>query len=332
MLGYDICAQVVASTTKIQKWKQITTPRPGNLLALPLLPVRQRYKNESKSQPGWSGGKAGAGCCQYDKDTKMKANHNFGSPGICGHRVVASTTKIQKWKQITTSVNKGAKRLRLLPVRQRYKNESKSQPIFAVSIKTKSCCQYDKDTKMKANHNILVLVLKRHLLLPVRQRYKNESKSQQSIFPPSVQRVVASTTKIQKWKQITTCGELLPIMCKLLPVRQRYKNESKSQHRNAARYNIVGCCQYDKDTKMKANHNILHLGETLVIVVASTTKIQKWKQITTFGACENLLSELLPVRQRYKNESKSQHTPRCFPKWFCCCQYDKDTKMKANHN
>ena len=69
-------AFVVASTTKIQKWKQITTKQYVMSEPAELLPVRQRYKNESKSQPN----------CVPNRDTN----------------VVASTTKIQKWKQITT--------------------------------------------------------------------------------------------------------------------------------------------------------------------------------------------------------------------------------------
>ena len=35
-------------------------------------------------------------CCQYDKDTKMKANHNGVLQIILFFKVVASTTKIQK--------------------------------------------------------------------------------------------------------------------------------------------------------------------------------------------------------------------------------------------
>ena len=246
---------VVASTTKIQKWKQITTqlcrvtPRPW------LLPVRQRYKNESKSQPSWRTRPRYVRCCQYDKDTKMKANHNPNCP----------------WRRLRW----------LLPVRQRYKNESKSQRMLNIRLTPICCCQYDKDTKMKANHNFYPC-------------------------PCCPWGVVASTTKIQKWKQITT---------------------------NIARHQrVIGCCQYDKDTKMKANHNWPCGFVTDGQVVASTTKIQKWKQITTQGSCIFLPFMLLPVRQRYKNESKSQPASLFVLSCFCCCQYDKDTKMKANHN
>ena len=220
-------------------------------------------------------------CCQYDKDTKMKANHNHG------------------WRILQL--------FRLLPVRQRYKNESKSQPRTACRHIFSCCCQYDKDTKMKANHNhpgwkhpprsVVASTTKIQkwkqittkegknpgvrLLLPVRQRYKNESKSQQVIALNLQQAVVASTTKIQKWKQITTplFGDNSSLQ--LLPVRQRYKNESKSQP--------AGSCTFSGS------------------VVASTTKIQKWKQITTNAVQIVLIHMLLPVRQRYKNESKSQH-------------------------
>ena len=37
----------------------------------------------------------------------------------------------------------------------------------------------------------------------------------------------------------------------------------------------IGCCQYDKDTKMKANHNLKKFQRKRSGVVASTTKIQK---------------------------------------------------------
>ena len=69
---------------------------------------------------------------------------------------------------------------------------------------------------------------------------------------------------------------------------------------------LLGCFQYDKDSKMKANHNTVLQTQRAAGVVSSTTKIVKWKQITTGSEKVN------PLR-------------RCF-------QYDKDSKMKANHN
>ena len=298
---------VVASTTKIQKWKQITTGRNGMCGSSLLLPVRQRYKNESKSQlPGRYAGDT-ACCCQYDKDTKMKANHNSFQGISLLQPVVASTTKIQKWKQITTVREVDAVDGALLPVRQRYKNESKSQLVRPRVGQCDRCCQYDKDTKMKANHNRRASVRR-------------------------CSRVVASTTKIQKWKQITTTMEEIFLASALLPVRQRYKNESKSQQQARITREAKGCCQYDKDTKMKANHNTSGSGISGIFVVASTTKIQKWKQITTYVYNVYHSGQLLPVRQRYKNESKSQPHGKIKTDLGSCCQYDKDTKMKANHN
>ena len=66
------------------------------------------------------------------------------------------------------------------------------------------------------------------------------------------------------------------------------------------------CFQYDKDSKMKANHNRMDVLSNEIKVVSSTTKIVKWKQITT----DKVLVANAP----------------------CCFQYDKDSKMKANHN
>ena len=36
---------------------------------------------------------------------------------------------------------------------QRYKNESKSQPVYLQRVQKRSCFQWFKDTKMRANHN-----------------------------------------------------------------------------------------------------------------------------------------------------------------------------------
>ena len=151
----------------------------------------------------------------------MKANHNAAKNSQLSPKVVSSTTKIVKWKQITTPHNG--------------------------SYIVIGCFQYDKDSKMKANHN------------ETNEPYPNDW-------------VVSSTTKIVKWKQITT--------------------------QSAGAYLRICCFQYDKDSKMKANHNVsvglTHERE----VVSSTTKIVKWKQITTTVAGVPSYSMLFPVRQR----------------------------------
>ena len=70
-------------------------------------------------------------CFQWFKDTKMKANHN-GDDNMCDLvKVVSSGSKILKWKQITTKTER-------------------------VDIE-RSCFQWFKDTKMKANHNVTVI-------------------------------------------------------------------------------------------------------------------------------------------------------------------------------
>ena len=92
--------------------------------------------------------------------------------------------------------------------------------------------------------------------------------------------VVSNTSKLLKWKQITTL------------------------HNWA---NATQCCfQYVKVTKMKANHNSVKWGQYSVKVVSNTSKLLKWKQITT--------------------------NPIQGAECRCCFQYVKVTKMKANHN
>ena len=91
---------------------------------------------------------------------------------------------------------------------------------------------------------------------------------------------VSNGSKILKWKQITTSTDK--------QVEQ------------------LGCFQWFKDTKMKANHNSLKKFTCNVAAVSNGSKILKWKQITT---------------QFWKPKERKG----CF-QWF------KDTKMKANHN
>ena len=91
----------VSYGSKILKWKQITTNTLSEMM--------------------------GSDCFLWFKDTKMKANHNYGVQGICHSRTVSYGSKILKWKQITTSMG-------LLSL-------------------IKDCFLWFKDTKMKANHN-----------------------------------------------------------------------------------------------------------------------------------------------------------------------------------
>ena len=117
------------------------------------------------------------------------------------------------------------------------------------------CFQWFKDTKMRANHNQLLSA---------------------AFTAPAV----SNGSKILKWEQITT-----------IVVRNCFKS----------------CCfQWFKDTKMRANHNEVSTVEACADAVSNGSKILKWEQITTIITCFN-----------------------CY---YCCFQWFKDTKMRANHN
>ena len=68
----------------------------------------------------------------------------------------------------------------------------------------------------------------------------------------------------------------------------------------------MGCVQWFKDTKLKANHNWSGKWRVLSHVVSNGSKILNWKQITTHGCVSEELGS--------------------------CVQWFKDTKLKANHN
>ena len=300
----------VLNTSKIQKWKQFTTQTSITLNFRKLSSIRQRYKNESNSQHLQVHQIFKSHCPQYVKDTKMKAIHNVPAR-MCRHFLtVLNTSKIQKWKQFTTGQMKSKVHLRLSSIRQRYKNESNSQRFRRVGFIPGNCPQYVKDTKMKAIHNTptggdyafrTVLntskiqkwkqftTISKNIytiiwLSSIRQRYKNESNSQLTFWPPFLPPycpqyvkdtkmkaihngngyngrsffTVLNTSKIQKWKQFTTIINRYFACIVLSSIRQRYKNESNSQQNVLSYAAVIDCPQYVKDTKMKAIHNQLN--------------------------------------------------------------------------
>ena len=68
----------------------------------------------------------------------------------------------------------------------------------------------------------------------------------------------------------------------------------------------MGCVQWFKDTKLKANHNGSAPVHRPILVVSNGSKILNWKQITTLVVISNCVAS--------------------------CVQWFKDTKLKANHN
>ena len=91
----------VSHCTKIQIWKQITTG------------PAEYYPND------W--------CFSLHKDTNLKANHNNPGMLMSGNSDVSHCTKIQIWKQITTSSSLTDVLGMMFLTAQRYKFESKSQ-------------------------------------------------------------------------------------------------------------------------------------------------------------------------------------------------------------
>ena len=147
----------------------------------------------------------------------------------CRPKVVSNGSKILNWKQITTS--------RIL------------------SIRENGCVQWFKDTKLKANHNnlayclgtfhvvsngskilnwkqITTLVLQPFGITRCVQWFKDtklKANHNEGVRRMQSSRVVSNGSKILNWKQITT------VWCRV--------------------YRLLGCVQWFKDTKLKANHN-----------------------------------------------------------------------------
>ena len=125
---------------------------------------------------------------------------------------------------------------------QRYKFESKSQQAAGLNPALMSCFQWFKDTNLKVNHNMLMVL-------------KFESKSQH------VDGSAILTSGCFQWFKDTNLKvnhneqEVAAKQRKLFPMVQRYKFESKSQRLVAVKGLLSGCFQWFKDTNLKVNHN-----------------------------------------------------------------------------
>ena len=168
------------------------------------------------------------------------------------------------------------------------------------------CCWYHKGTNFQSNHN--------NWMIPTRRLI-----------------VVADTTKVRIFKQITTGDDpqlymtcccwyhkgtnfqanhnlknQVIIILMLLLIPQRYEFSSKSQLHFRRTNSAICCCWYHKGTNFQANHNSTHL-----------SKQWYW---------------LLLIPQRYEFSSKSQLNMERIQSDHSCCWYHKGTNFQANHN
>ena len=145
--------RVVLDTTKVQIFKQITTGAQINNLIQQLFQIPQRYRFSSKSQLDQVTHLTLLSCFRYHKGTDFQANHNRSCKVASRAIVVLDTTKVQIFKQITTTSTALSSSRLLFQIPQRYRFSSKSQPLNSSLIFLTCCFRYHKGTDFQANHN-----------------------------------------------------------------------------------------------------------------------------------------------------------------------------------
>ena len=195
------------------------------------------------------------GCCLSYKDTILKANHSSKANQVLASLAVAYPTKILFWKRITAQAIWVHCRWTLLLILQRYYFESESQPFIVYYCLLNCCCLSYKDTILKANHSLILLLY-------------------------WAIRAVAYPTKILFWKRITASLASSTNSSQLLLILQRYYFESESQPMMKDMYMLICCCLSYKDTILKANHSENLWSWPEWNAVAYPTKILFWKRIT----------------------------------------------------
>ena len=106
---------------------------PAIMQGLSLFQIPQRYRFSSKSQLSYNDRYLNLSCFRYHKGTDFQANHNTSVFITISIAVVLDTTKVQIFKQITTSYR------------------------FACYVCR--CFRYHKGTDFQANHNRLLKMI-----------------------------------------------------------------------------------------------------------------------------------------------------------------------------
>ena len=139
--------------SKIQFWKQFTTNNRLQVYAHSLYSICQRYNFESNLQLPHHNRYTQKCCIRYVKDTILKAIYNFGFTCKFCDNAVFDMSKIQFWKQFTTTKLPASIFLTLYSICQRYNFESNLQPQQDSSGRVIGCIRYVKDTILKAIYN-----------------------------------------------------------------------------------------------------------------------------------------------------------------------------------
>ena len=120
--------------SKIQIWKQSTTPCGVINCGFQMSLICQRYKFESNPQHLNEFYKICSECRLYVKDTNLKAIHNLIRTIELNQDNVAYMSKIQIWKQSTTHWWAALRFEWMSLICQRYKFESNPQPLETVEL------------------------------------------------------------------------------------------------------------------------------------------------------------------------------------------------------
>ena len=172
-----------------------------------------------------------------------------------------------------------------------------------------SCFRYHKGTDFQANHNArFSLTLRQKVVLDttkvqifkqittqvllsrkvirlfqIPQRYRFSSKSQHIAFRVWFIYRCFRYHKGTDFQANHNYLEANPQQRKLFQIPQRYRFSSKSQHMELVTNQAVSCFRYHKGTDFQANHNRAAQARAVSLVVLDTTKVQIFKQITTFS-------------------------------------------------
>ena len=263
-------------------WKQFTTIIVHIQIPRQLRVITQTYDFESNSQLNRSLNAINNRCESSRKPMILKAIHNRIYVNLYSKLVASHHANLWFWKQFTTYVIEGMKKVQLRVITQTYDFESNSQ-LVALSPTLGSCCESSrKPMILKAIHN------------------KDNTAHDHG-------RVASHHANLWFWKQFTTHILLYGLNTLLRVITQTYDFESNSQPLSVWT-KFWKCCESSrKPMILKAIHNFHLRAQDFCLVASHHANLWFWKQFTTLFNISPLCFWLRVITQTYDFESNSQH-------------------------
>ena len=170
------------------------------------------------------------------------------------------------------------------------------------------------------------------VLFQIPQRYRFSSKSQHKNLGENRSCSCFRYHKGTDFQANHNINKIIALIFELFQIPQRYRFSSKSQLWRTLKQNKQSCFRYHKGTDFQANHNLSVWVVNVCQVVLDTTKVQIFKQITTYHPLRNDVPQVVLDTTKVQIFKQITTVLAIYVLFSSCFRYHKGTDFQANHN